>query len=86
VNDPEAELQTLGVLVDSVSAVMDIDVEQIEPRPTFGANLRTDFIEGILKSDGRMVVILDVRQVVSLEELAALVGVAAGDIEAESSE
>jgi purine-binding chemotaxis protein CheW len=86
VDDPEAELQTLGVLVDSVSAVMDIDVDQIEPRPTFGANLRTDFIEGILKSDGRMVIILDVRQVVSLDELATLVGVAAGDVEVETIE
>ena len=86
VNNPEIELQLLGVLVDSVSSVMDIDVEQIEARPAFGANLRTDFIEGILKVDGRMVVILDVRQVMSLEELATLVGMAAGDLDTASAE
>lgn len=86
VNNPDVDLQLLGVLVDSVSAVMDIDVEQIEPRPAFGANLRTDFIEGILKQDGHMVVILDVRQVVSLDEMAKLVGMAAGDVDAENFE
>lgn len=86
VNNPDSELQLLGILVDAVNAVMDIDVEQIEPRPSFGASLRTDFIEGILKSDGEMVVILDVRQVVSLDELAKLVGIAAGDVDTENLE
>lgn len=85
VDNPEIELQMLGVLVDAVSEVMSIDLEQIEARPTFGANLRTDFIEGILKVDGKMVIILDVRQVVSLEELASLVGVASGDLTEDDS-
>ena len=83
VNNPDIDLQLLGVLVDSVSEVMSIDMDQIEARPSFGANLRTDFIEGILKVDGRMVIILDVRQVVSLQELAELVGLAAGDVDGE---
>lgn len=83
VDDPDSELQLLGVLVDAVSEVMDIDLGQIEARPSFGANLRTDFIEGILKVGGRMVIILDVRQVVSLEELSTLVGMATGDVAAE---
>lgn len=85
VNNPEVDLQMLGVLVDSVNEVMSIDRTQIESRPSFGANLRTDFIEGILKVDGRMVIILDVKQVVSLEELATLVGVATGDLDADSA-
>jgi purine-binding chemotaxis protein CheW len=81
VNNPDIDLQLLGVLVDSVSEVMSIDMDQVEARPSFGANLRTDFIEGILKVDDRMVIILDVRQVVSLQELAELVGLAAGDVD-----
>src|SRR5690606_38238481 len=81
VDNPEVDLQLLGVLVDSVSEVMSINRDQIEARPNFGANLRTDFIEGILRIDGRIVVILDVRQVVSLDELAALVGMACGDLQ-----
>lgn len=81
VNNPEIDLQMLGVLVDSVNEVMSIDRTQIEARPSFGANLRTDFIDGIIKVDGRMVIILDVKQVVSLEELATLVGVATGDLD-----
>jgi purine-binding chemotaxis protein CheW len=79
VDNPDSELQLLGVLVDAVSEVMNIDLDQIEARPSFGANLRTDFIEGILKVDGRMVIILDVQKVVSLDELATLVGMATGD-------
>ncbi len=86
VDNPEVDLQLLGVLVDSVSEVMSIDRNQIEPRPSFGANLRTDFIDGILRVDGRIVVILDVRQVVSLDELAELVGMASGDLQEGSAQ
>jgi purine-binding chemotaxis protein CheW len=67
----------LGVMVDAVSAVLEIAESDIEPAPSFGANLRADFIRALGKVDGRFVIILDVEKVLSLEELAAL-GAAAG--------
>ena len=70
--------QDIGVLVDSVSAVLDIPGTEIEPPPAFGARIRTDFIEGMGKVDGRFVILLDVQRVLSVEEMAALASISEG--------
>lgn len=62
----------LGVVVDAVSAVLEISPADIEPPPAFGARLRTDFIRGMGKVGGRFVVILDVERVLSVDELGAV--------------
>jgi purine-binding chemotaxis protein CheW len=62
----------IGVMVDSVSEVLEIPREQIEPTPAFGAKIRTDFIEGMGKVADRFVVILNVGRVFSLDEIAML--------------
>ena len=62
--------QCIGVLVDSVSAVLEISRTDIEPPPSFGARIRADFIAGMGKIDGEFVIILDVDQVLSVAELA----------------
>jgi purine-binding chemotaxis protein CheW len=69
--------QCVGVMVDAVSEVIDIARDAIEPPPAFGAHIRTDFIVGMGRVDGRFVVILDVGRVLSLDEMAALAVVAA---------
>jgi purine-binding chemotaxis protein CheW len=43
----EGESQSMGVVVDSVQAVLEIAASDIEEAPRFGAKIRTDFIEGI---------------------------------------
>jgi purine-binding chemotaxis protein CheW len=65
--------QVVGVLVDAVNEVLDIALDAIEPPPAFGARIRTDFIRGIGKVDEKFVILLDVDQVFSVDELAALV-------------
>lgn len=60
----------IGVVVDAVSAVLEIPDSEIEAPPAFGAKIRTDFIYGMGKVDGRFVIILDVGQVLSIEDLA----------------
>ena len=62
----EEARQTLGVIVDAVNAVLDIPASEIEPPPAFGAKIRTDFIEGMGKVNGKFVILLDVNQVLSL--------------------
>ena len=64
--------QTLGVMVDAVNEVMEIPAEDIEPAPAFGTRIRTDFIAGMGRVNGRFVIILDVAHVFSLDELASL--------------
>jgi purine-binding chemotaxis protein CheW len=66
------ELQYLGIMVDAVSAVLDIADTDIEPPPSFGAGLRSDFISGMGKIDEQFVIILDINHVLSVEELSSL--------------
>jgi purine-binding chemotaxis protein CheW len=62
----------MGVVVDAVNAVLEIPSTEIEPPPAFGARIRTDFIEGLAKVNGKFVILLDVNQVLSIEDLGAL--------------
>lgn len=68
----EDERQVVGVIVDTVNAVLEIPQDQIEPPPTFGARIRTDFIQGMGKVNGKFVIILNVDNVLSVDDLAAL--------------
>jgi len=62
----------IGVMVDAVSEVLEIPRSDIEPPPSFGAKIRTDFISGMGKVGGKFVIILDVARVLSVEEIAML--------------
>lgn len=62
----------MGLVVDSVSAVLDVADSDIEPAPAFGVHIRTDFIVGMAKVDGHFVIVLDTDRVLSIEEMAGL--------------
>lgn len=66
--------QVVGLIVDAVNEVLEIAAADIEPAPSFGAGIRTDFIRGMGKIDNRFVVILDVDRVLSTADLAAVNG------------
>jgi purine-binding chemotaxis protein CheW len=70
-----AETQNVGVMVDAVNAVLEIPGSEVEPAPTFGTNIRTDFITGMGKINGKFVIILDIQHVLSMDDMAALAGV-----------
>ena len=56
---------TMGILVDQVLEVLSIDRTQIEPPPSFGADVDLDFILGVGKTEERVVFLLDVGRVLS---------------------
>ncbi len=66
------EQHDIGVMVDAVSAVVDIADADVEPPPSFGARMRSDFISGMGKLGERFVILLDIGKVLSIEELATL--------------
>jgi purine-binding chemotaxis protein CheW len=70
------ERQVIGVVVDAVNEVLDIDAADIEPAPAFGARIRTDFIQGMGKVKGKFVILLNVDHVLSLDEISNLADVA----------
>jgi len=59
----------MGILVDTVSEVLDIASGQIEPAPAFGSHISTEFILGMGKIQGKVKILLDVGRVLSPEEL-----------------
>jgi purine-binding chemotaxis protein CheW len=70
-DDSTAEL---GVMVDNVSEVLSIAASEVEPAPAFGSDIRAEFIAGVAKVGERFVILLDVNHVLSVDEMAALVG------------
>jgi len=63
---------TMGTIVDEVSEVLEVRGEQIEPAPSFGASVNTDFLLGVGKVDQKVVMLLDVDEVLAGGELGAL--------------
>ena len=68
----DKDRHVMGVVVDAVNAVLKIAENEIEPPPSFGAKIHADFIEGMGKVNGKFVILLNVGQVLSYEELGAL--------------
>ncbi|TAN67712.1 MAG: purine-binding chemotaxis protein CheW [Methylobacter sp.] len=66
------ETQNVGVMVDAVSAVLEIPASEIEPPPTFGTHIHAEFIAGMGKINGKFVIILNIQQVLSMDDMAAL--------------
>jgi len=78
--ESDAEKHDVGVVVDSVSEVLEIPAGEIEPAPSFGAKIRADFIAGMGKVNGKFVIILSVNNVLSLDDLAVLEHAAGADL------
>jgi len=66
------QLQRIGLVVDAVDAVLDIDSTEVEPAPPFGAGIRTDFIAGMARDERGFTIILEVRRVLSLDDIRQL--------------
>ena len=77
--ETDGEKHDVGVVVDSVSEVLEIPAGEIEPAPSFGAKIRADFIQGMGKVNGKFVIILSVNNVLSLDDLALLEHAALAD-------
>jgi purine-binding chemotaxis protein CheW len=65
----DGQMLVAGVLADSVSQVIDVSSEEIEPPPPFGTGVRVDFLTGMGKLDGRLVLVLDIDRVLSPVEI-----------------
>jgi len=61
-----------GIVVDSVSEVLNIKAGDVEDTPTFGIRVNTDYILGMAKVNGGVKILLDIDKVLSQEEIAAL--------------
>lgn len=69
----EEQIVTIGAVVDSVSEVIEINMDNIEPAPTFGARIRAQFILGVANIGEQFVILLRGERVLSLDEMAAII-------------
>lgn len=72
----EGTVHRFGVLADAASEVLEIAGDAIEPVPEFGVRIDSRFVCGLGKVAEKFVVILDASQLLMLEEIGALPGVA----------
>jgi len=62
----------IGIVVDSVSEVLNIKGDEVEETPTFGAKFNTNYILGMAKMEGGVKILLDIDQVLTSDELTLL--------------
>jgi purine-binding chemotaxis protein CheW len=70
---PQGGVVQMGILVDTVSEVLDIQASEIEPPPQFGSAIDTNFIQGMAKIKGAVKILIDIDKVLTSQELASLV-------------
>ena len=63
----------IGLVVDSVSEVMNIKEADIENAPSFGTEMNTDFILGMAKINNGVKILLDIDRVLNVEEIQNVV-------------
>lgn len=66
----EGEDAVMGILTDSVSEVLDLREDDIEPPPPFGTKVHVGYLLGMGKAEKRFILILDIDKVLSAEDIA----------------
>lgn len=59
----------VGIIIDKVSEVVNIDSSDIEPPPSYGSDLETNFLLGVGKVKDKVVLLLDIRSIINSQEL-----------------
>ena len=62
----------VGMIVDAVSEVMRVPDDAIEPPPPMVTSIETTFITGIAKIETKLVILLELAKVLSMEQQAEL--------------
>ena len=60
----------VGIIVDTVCEVLDIQGEDIEPAPEFAASVDTRFILGMGKVEEAVKILLDIDKVLTIDDLS----------------
>jgi len=64
------ETLEIGARADAVREVFDLKKDDIEPAPSLGSHLNTEFMLGMGKKDDEFLLLLDIEKVFSMENLA----------------
>ncbi|WP_042144796.1 chemotaxis protein CheW [Paucisalibacillus sp. EB02] len=62
----------VGLIVDAANDVIDIPTDIIEPAPEVIGVVNQDYIEGVAKLENRLLILLDLRKILTTEEITEL--------------
>jgi len=62
----------MGVVVDAVSEVLNIQSSEIEPPPQYGTQTENDFLTGMGKVKGKVILLLEMQKVLNQDDLKLL--------------
>jgi len=68
----EVRSRVMGMVVDEVSEVLQVNKEDIAPPPPMGTHLRTDYISGMAKINETLVILLEIDKILTTEESMVL--------------
>ncbi len=68
----ESENQTVGIVVDSVSEVVDIYANEIETAPNVGNDETARYIEGVVSRDDELLILVDLNKLLTEDEWAEM--------------
>lgn len=75
----------IGIIVDTVSEVLDISGANIEPSPAMGGSVDTSFILGMGKVGDDVKILLEIDKVLSVKDMENVNALAGAENEGESS-
>ena len=70
----ESENQTVGIVVDSVSEVVDVYANEIETAPNVGNDETARYIEGVVSRSEELLILVDLNKLLSDDEWADMSG------------
>ena len=62
----------MGMVVDSVSEVLRLPANTIEPPPEIVANINSEYIKGVAKLEDRLLIFLDLSKVIDVNEMSGV--------------
>jgi len=71
----EVEGQTVGIMVDEVSEVLCLSIDNIEPPPSLVGGIASEYLTGVGKMDDRLLILLDMNRILNEGEKAELLSV-----------
>jgi purine-binding chemotaxis protein CheW len=75
----EVDGQTVGIIVDEVSEVLRVANDDIEPPPAVVGGITAEYLTGVGKIEGRLLILLDMNKILTESEKADLVSAASID-------
>lgn len=68
----EQRERLMGVVVDAVSDVYNVRAEDLKPAPDLGDKLRSEFVKGLATVDEKLMVVVDIDNLLNSDELSLM--------------